>query len=297
LAIAVFLGAALDLFVALRPNPEPISAEVMTAAAEKMKQAMRPGDTPVHSPLFSMAELSKLDPAIAAKPDVPTQSIRASRRIVVLDRTDHPIRGLGSAAEVIAVPESKGALEVLVFEPQGPREAVLYELVQRIRPETMRVERPAGTVTAHCTMPRPEGGFGCPGEPDWLYVAPRMLGIEGHEVSCVWAHPTTAGVIVLEIPAQAPLPEGARYVLTIRAGLTDDAVRQTADGAPVRTDVVQNGESKGALVVPNRIGWQETTVGVDPGTPIELRVTTPKDGRRHHCINAELKQIDAGEKR
>jgi hypothetical protein len=288
---ALAFGALLDLYVALRPDPPPIDKTVMAAAVEKMKAAAQPGDLLVHSPLFSMQELDALG-TIPAKPDVPSPAITASRRVVVLDRTDHPMRGLGRPSAVIEVPESKGALSIEVFEPSGPREAVLYDHAQRITAQTMRVERPPGSVISRCNIARSDGGFACPQLEEWLHIAQVALLIDGHEASCVWAHPTAGGVIVHEIPALPDPPAKAHYVMTLKAGLSDDAVRMTADGTPVKTDIVQNGTTKGSVTVPNRIGWQEVTVDVEPGRPIELRITSPRDGRRHHCLNVEVKQVE-----
>ena len=59
-------------------------------------------------------------------------------------------------------------------------------------------------------------------------------------------------------------------------------------GAPVTTDILQGGLQKGKVTVPNRIGWYEAKVEIAPDAPIELRITTPRDGRRHHCINAKV---------
>ena len=58
----------------------------------------------------------------------------------------------------------------------------------------MSIERPAGKVTSKCTAVRREGGFECPGEPGWLYLADRKLNIGGKQQDCVWGHPTTGGV-------------------------------------------------------------------------------------------------------
>ena len=106
-------------------------------------------------------------------------------------------------------------------------------------------------------------------------------------------HPTNGGAIVFELPpASAPGP-GAKLRLWLQGALTDDAVETTPDGAVVRTSIRQAGESKGQVSVPNRTGFVETTVEIAAGTPIVLETTTPRDGRRHYCINARILEVSS----
>lgn len=291
LATFVVLAAALDLRVALRGNGDPLSAEAMREARAVVQRAAKPGDLVVHSPLFRMSELKELGD-LSATPSVPSPKLRETRRIVAIDRTDYPIGGLGTPSSVVPIAASDGRIEVRIYEPKGDVDVPLYSLKDAILATTMRVER--GAHTSPCTAPRGEGGYACPGEPEWLYVARRTLHIEGEDVDCVWAHPTTnpsPGVIVLTIPAQPVSPEGRRLVLEVAGAFNDDAVKQTADGASVRTDIVQGGASRGTLTVPNRIGWQRVRVNVEANQPIELKVSAASDGRRHHCLNAELVEV------
>lgn len=288
-ALLLLAAAGVDLGVALRPDLPEVSPEGMQSAAAALRAAQQPGDVIVHSPLFSIRELAALGD-LPARPDLPAPEVRQVRRVIVLDRRDVPMGGLGTPAEVRPVPGTAEAVVLQIFEPAGPREAVLWSLIERLGPETLRVERPGAGPVA-CSAPRVEGGFACPGEPEWLHVERRHLTVGGHEESCVWAHPTNGGAMVFAIPAPTAPAPGHRLVLDLRAGLTDDAVRMTPDGAEVRTEVVQGGRVLGAVTVPNRVGWVEDKVDVAPGAPIELRVTTPRDGRRHHCVNADIKEL------
>lgn len=290
LAAAVAIAAALDLFVALRPDGDPLSNEAMGAARTAVKSAQKTGDLIVHSPLFRMSELQALGD-LPSSAHVPAPKLRETRRILVIDRKDHPIFGLGEPAQTIDIEGSDHRLELKIYEPKGVIDVPLYALKESIQSSTMHVERPAGTVKSRCTQPRSEGGFSCPGEPEWLYVAKRSLRVGNEEVECVWAHPTTGGVIVFTIPAQSAPPAGRRLVLDFAGGFNDDAVRMTGDGAAVRADIMQKGESRGTVSAPNRVGWARSRVNVDPGEPIELRFSTPNDGRRHYCVNAELLEI------
>ncbi|MCK6546040.1 hypothetical protein L6R52_09235 [Myxococcota bacterium] len=290
-AIAVAVAALADLWVALRPDPAELPAEVMQAGLRAVREAQKPGDLVVHSPLFRMSELVHLGD-LRASSHVPAPKLAASRRVVVLDRTDVRMYVPGSADRVIDVPG--GALEVRIYEPSGAFDVATWSLRDALSPSSMRIERPIGNVEVRCTGARSEGGYSCPGAPEWLYAQARSLRIGGEDTPCVWAHPTTAdGAVVFEVPAQAAPPAGRRLVLAVSAGMTDDAVNQTPDGAAVTTAVVQGGREVGRVVAPNRVGWHKAEVSIDPGQVIELRVTAPRDGRRHHCLNAEVLDVDA----
>jgi hypothetical protein len=291
LAAGVVLVALFDLRVALRSSEDPITPEMLAAAAQVVRGVTKPGDILVHSPLFSMTALKGLGD-LAATPHVPAPKLRDSRRIVVIDRVDYPIFGLPDPKDRLEV-DGAPLIEVRVIEPSSEKDAgdTLFVLYESITPSTMSVERPAGTVVSRCGAPRGEGGFACPGVEEWLYVAQRTLKIDGQDALCVWAHPTTGGVIVMHIPAQPAPPAGRRLMVEVSGAFNDDAVRTTADGATVRTELVQNRQPRGNISVPNRIGWVRSRIAIEPNQPIELRTTTPHDGRRHYCLNAEVIEV------
>lgn len=288
-AAAVLVAAFADTFVALRPEPAPIAPAELEAARGLVKAAARPGDVLVASPLLSASELAALGD-LETRPHRPANKLLAGRRVLVLDRADHPMYFPVPERAVVEVPGT-GRLIVRTFEPDVRSDLVVYALADALQPSTLRIERPAGTVTSRCTAPRAEGGFACPGEAEWLYAQTRALGVDGADTPCVWAHPTTGGVVVFELPATPAPPGGRRLQLTVSAGLTDEAVRTTPDGASVTTAIVQEGKELARVVVPNRIGWYRATVNLAADRPVELRVTTSRDGRRHHCVNAELREV------
>lgn len=277
-------AAALDLQVGLRPELAPISDEEMRAAAEALEAARAPGDVIVHSPLFGVTELKALGD-LRARPDVPRPAQLASRRVLVLDRSD--VR-MSIPARPESVERITAHLELRLYTPDASAEAPVYDLLTELGPASMHVERPRGQVSARCRQRRPEGGYACPGEADWLYAAPRSLRIGGEQAQCVWAHPTTGGAIVFTLPAPEPPAPGRDLVLELAGGMTDDAVSQTPGGAPVYIDVSQGGEKLGRLTVPNRVGWHRLELGLEPGAQVVLTITTPRDGRRHHCIDARI---------
>jgi hypothetical protein len=283
-ALAVLvIAASLDLWVALRGEPDPIPLETMRAARARVDAEKHPGDLVVHSPLFRMTELQGLGD-LQARPDRPIDALLKSRRVLVLDRADHPMYLPGEPAQVLALEDP---LELRIYQPTENAMVALYDLYDGLTERSMRIER-NGRITSRCTQPRAEGGFSCPGEAEWLYAAQRSFRVGGKDQPCVWAHPTTGGVIVLELPAQAAAPEGRKLELRVSAGLADDAVTGTPDGANVTIQILQAGLPKGRMVVANRIGWFETSEEIAPDQPVELSITTPRDGRRHHCLNAQI---------
>lgn len=280
----VLVAAGLDFWVALRGNSPEVEPEMMAAARREILARRAQGDRIVHSPLFSMRELQGLGD-LESSPDLPEASVRASRRMLVLDKMAFPMHGFGVPKETI---ELEGGLILRIIEPTSHQGVLVFDLYDDIERLVLHIERPPGIVRSRCTTPRPEGGFGCPGEAGWLYAARTTQRIDGRDVRCVWNHPTTNGVVVLALPPQAEPPAGHRLILKLRAALTDEAVRTTPDGADVVTSVFQAGRALGQLVVTNQIGWFEREFVLEAGEPIELRVTTPRDGRRHHVLNAQV---------
>ena len=283
LLVALAIGVGLDLRVALRGNPDPIPQVELQASKTQIEALKQSGDIFVYSPLLSVGEIAALGD-LRGTPAVPVASLRANRRVVVLDVVGQPMYGMGKPSKVEAVTGDR--LEIRIYEPTGEGTTAMFDLLTEIDSVNMRVERPVGTRVSDCTQPRSEGGRQCPGQPDWLYIAPRPLTIAGKSETCAWAHPTTGGAIVFEIPAQGAPPEGKKLILEVEGALADDAVNNTPGGADVTTDIKQGSVSRGVLVVSNRLGWKKTRVDVEAGAAIDLVVTTPRDGRRHHCLRA-----------
>lgn len=279
----------MDMRVAARGDFEPVPPETMQAAKAAIDAVAGPGDLVVHSPLFSVSELAFLG-TLHASPALPTRELRTTRRIVVLDDADNPMHGFGRADLTRPIAGAGRGLVLRVFEPASDVAATLYDIVADLPRTTMRVERPAGTIVSRCTTTRAEGGLSCPGQPDWLYLATRQLVVSGKSATCVWAHPTTGGLIGFGLPQFPAPPPDRKLVLRLSAGLADDAVRGTPDGATVRTEVFQDGDKKGEVLVLNKVGWFDKVFELTPDAMVDLRVTTVRDGRRHHCIKARIEE-------
>lgn len=284
-----FLAFALivDAVVAFRGERAAIPAEDMARARAEVLSRKKSGDLIVHSPLFSMRELAALGD-LPAKPDLPVREVRETRRILVIDYAPHPMFGFGSAKETIPIGRD---LELRIFEPTREGNLILFDLYSDLERAEQRIERPRGNVTSRCTAARSEGGRSCPGEAEWLYLAQRQLTIEGKSMNCVWSHPTNGGEIVVTLPAFPEPPADRKLMLEVSGAMTDDAVNQTADGAPVKTEIEQDGRTIGSLTAPNRVGWTRAQVAISPGKTVDLRTTTLKDGRRHYCINALVSEV------
>ncbi len=285
LIAALLVAMGLDLRVTFRDDRATASAATMAKARELVLAEKKPGNLVVHSPLFTMGELAGLGD-LAAKPDVPSPELRRTRRVYVIDVAADPMFfGLRTASRRIEVGEG---VVIRVFEPAGGQPTTLFDLVSDVDRTELRIERPRGKVTSRCTAPRSEGGRSCPAEADWLYLSRRTLTIEGKNAECIWAHPTTGGDLVFTIPPMPEASQGQRLVLEVASAMTDEAVRLTPDGASVRTDIEQSGRIKGGVTLVNRTGWARTEVTLEPNVPVELRVSTPRDGRRHHCLTARI---------
>ena len=285
LSILVLVAGAADLWVALRPARAPVSIKVMRRAAARIEAVKAPGDLIVHSPLLTVAELAPLG-RLDARPDRPKAILRGRRRVLVLDLAASPMFGFGQPSDVEAVGEG---LVLRTYPPTGDASGALWALSTALTPSTMQVER--GAQVRPCQTSRADGGYSCAGEPDWLYAAVRVLRVGRQDRECVWAHPTTNGAIVFKVPAApAPAP-GQKLALQVQAGLVDEAVTNTPDGAPVFTDVIQGGKTLGRLTVNNRIGWFRSSFDLAPGREATLRITTPRDGRRHHCLRAQIVEV------
>ncbi|MEL6185008.1 MAG: hypothetical protein AAFU79_10320 [Myxococcota bacterium] len=179
------------------------------------------------------------------------------------------------------------------FEPSGDGsgQVVVYDLTDALTPNTLTIERPAGKPVSRCRAARAEGGFACPGQAEWLHTAPRQLRIDGADQRCSWAHPSTGAAVVFTIPPPPPPPEGYVLQLRVRSALTDDAVRLTGDGSSVKTRVLQGGRRLGQVVRSNAVGWAEGKYLLGAEGSIRLEVTSVRDGRRHHCLDVQILEI------
>ena len=274
----------MDGYVALRPNTSLATPEEVQAALNIIEKNKKPGDIVVHSPLLSPSELVHLGD-LDASSALPSSRVRNSRRIIVLDQAHTKMYGFGSPKKTLRISDGSD-LVVKVYEPDAAHSGPVFDLYTDIKQVQMSVEKPAGKVVSKCIAKRPSGGRSCPGQPEWLYLDRRKLVINGQSRECIWAHPTNNGVIVLTIPPLQTQTQHKTLNLKVQTGLTDDAIRTTPGGAEVQTEVQQKGQVLTKVIAPNRIGIYEKTVRIATDKEVQLRITSPKDGRRHHCVMA-----------
>jgi len=287
-ALAAFaISSAAELWVAVRPPLARVDVEHVRAAADSVRRERARGEVVVHSPLFSPEALRGLGD-LAARPDLPPPRFRRGR-IWLIDRAGH----------AMFVPDATkterarfGEVRVWTAHVAAPEDEsdARFDLYRDLGPGLMRVERPPGRVISVCARPRAAGGYGCPGQPEWVYASRYRQTIDGKSRACVWAHPIADATVVFELPAIPEPPQGTLQ-LHVGAGLSDEAVK-TPGGASVRTKIRQEGTPMRTLVVPNRRGWYELDVAVKPNRPIRLLIDTEDDGVRHHCIEASVSVVE-----
>lgn len=271
---AVVVGGLLDGWIGIRPALSPVHSEDIARAEAWLQDHATPSDRLVHSPLFAPESLRAFgDRAIG--PSVPS----TGRRWLVVDDVRAPMLVPEVERERIEV---SGPVIIRIFTPDAALGSdAPFDLERDLGPGVARVEQ--GSRNFSCDQPRLPAGFQCKGQKEWVYVAPVSLTIGGRERQCVWAHPVAGKALVFELPAVA----ADRIVLG--AGLSDSAT-SASDGATVRVEARQGARSLGAVVVPNRKGWREQTLEIASNEAVELRITAPRDGMRHLCIDATLEE-------
>jgi len=271
---ALLVGAVLDAWVGLRPAPPPVKEADLQDALQKLEAERRRGDVLVHSPLFEPALLAILDPDASPTP-------AQQGRQWVLDDARRPMFVPGQERSRTRF---GNVLLRLVASSPPDEDRRGFDLRRDLRANTYRLEDGTGEVVARCRIPRSQGGFACPGQPEWVYAAPTEVAIRGASRPCVWAHPRQGLTSVFELPAPS-----APSRLTLGAGLSDGATTM-ADGATVHLELRQEA-TLGQLRVPNRPGWRKKEVSVEPGQGIEIRIRTEHDGMRHLCIEVHTEPV------
>lgn len=287
-ASAVLAAAALLELVELwQPSPPEITARSLMAARSELLRRRQPAQAVVLSPLLP-PELTPSLVELGASVEIPPA--RRAPVLWVVDVQDEPLRLEGLEAERVVLP---GPLVLRKVERPGAHgPPTPFDLVRDLSSGMMRVESAPGRVVATCDVPRPGGGFSCPGVPGWVHAARVRQTVNGEGRDCVWAHPISGRLLVVELPAMA-VPEGKALELTYGAALSDSAVRQAPNGAAIEHAIRQGGRTRSRLRVPNQPGWFERTVRLEPDLPIQWSISTREDGARHQCIDARMRFVAA----
>lgn len=282
LLTALALAGAVDL-APLVVEPPEITSEHVRAALEALDARWGDRDRLMFSPLLPpelLAELTRRGgrPEPAPGPAGPTW---------VVDVADAPMRVRGVQEERVDL----GPLRLRKIERSAARNVEApFHLYRDLSPELFSVEH-AQRGTVRCQMERPEGGYGCPGLPEWVHFTWVSHPVEGRFRDCVWAHPIADGKLVLSLPG-FEAPPGQVLELTYGAALSDSAVSQAPNGSIVQHQIAQQGRVRSRLNVPNRTGWREKRLRLIPNAPIQWTIETASDGARHQCIDAWVRLVD-----
>ena len=120
----------------------------------------------------------------------------------------------------------------------------------------------------------------------WNWVGSTETKVRGVPSQCIWAHPLAQHQLEITFP-QIKL----NGVLKGKYALSDFAV-DTGPSSPITFRVLINGEEKVKRILPNRKGWNTFRIGKpdNPEERVDLSfvVSSPEDGRRHFCFDAEI---------
>jgi hypothetical protein len=227
------------------------------------------------------AALAELPPSLRAADAVPVESPQRRRYLSIF--VIGPV-GFDSPPELAGARPSRerfDEVEVGTFVfATGDR--VVFDLRSEL--EQAAVQFRSQSEALRCDRRRPDGGWSCPGRPDWNHVAPTTITVSGSDWPCVWAHPATGHDLVIDLG-----PRALADRVELEAAMRDDAVAGPY-GASVNIRLEVDGAGSRRLAVPNRRGIVSTTVRTKPGRVAGVRaiITTPNDGRRHLGINLRL---------
>ncbi len=263
LGLLIGLSLASSAFWWLVPTTVP-SPDELTAAAERIARDRREGDAVLLLPPYADGARRWMPEGIeilALPPDDP--DLAWVRRLWVVAQRTLPGAdtkpALATLADRFGSPEIDallGHVRLLRFSPPGPWPRFhLSDVVAQAR-VTLDGRpcrfRPAGRRSARHV---------CPVAP-WTYVGAQTREIDYLPRRCVWAHPTTAKVLRIEVPA----PPGP-LDLHLRAGIVGEmALRREAASVTIR---VREGQRPlGTLVVQPRPGLQRARFAL-PARPTQ----------------------------
>ncbi len=190
------------------------------------------------------------------------------------------------------VETAAGTVDRLTLVHEGSAEPVderwmATRLESALELATVHIERADGTQRA-CGWAF--GRFYC-GPDAWNWVGLTDLKVRERTESCIWAHPTQEGTIVLSF-AGLPATQGIRGW----AALADVAVETERD-AQIRVDVALNdGPTEGSVATfefeQGRQTWRASAPAPGSGTTaLTLRISATDVGMAHFCIAGELEPL------
>lgn len=277
LGLLLVLLALLATFVWLRLPLLRSSDGDHAALAAALAAVRHPGEPVFAAPQWAQRPrafvqgLSDLDPATLGPEDV-----GAARMIHVIATPDAP---RSDAAATLTALTGKEWLRA--GEPRAYGRLILQSF-------TVALPRPAFQLTtglavvAGFTDEGPcrfeEDALRCPGGP-WMRFEVGEHEVERKGRRCLFLHPPREGALRLLLPA---LP-GRRVV--IGAGFASSVAALDPDGAPVELALLVDGRARGSIELrPGDERWHRVELALPFGEgPLELRLSSPRDARRHVC--------------
>lgn len=214
-----------------------------------------------------------------ALPQEQSQARRYSHITMLAPRnTPTPVE-LRETTEVALQEVGELSIRSFVF-PESKR--LLFDLRSEISKTQIQMETPEQKLL--CITPRPDGGFMCPGRPEWNYLGPTQLMVNGQPWPCVWAHPISGEQLTINLGAQR-----LGDTIEIESALSDDAVN-TPQGAAVDVRIEIDGQPAGNLTHANQTGVRVLKISTTANklSTVKLYVTTNNDARRHFGLNLRL---------
>ena len=266
---------------ALRPARLP-AEEDYRALAEAVEQGFGEGDVLAFAPFW--AERGRLwlgdHPILGVRDPADEDLSRYSRLwlVGVFERDAAPIRDALAARYRLDLSERHGTLTLDRFVlPSGVD--VHYDFVAEVDRAEVTIE---GKAAARCDRWQRQRWI-CPGGQDWHFVGRLQTDVDYNPRTCLWAHPTNQGALVVEYP---DVPLGA--VLRGRHG-----IRRTGAGknpSPVVLAVSIDGEPAGRFEAEDRLGYfpfeVSTASRAGRRATVRFSISSRNVGTRHYCFEA-----------
>jgi hypothetical protein len=283
LSVALFVGAVFVTVVqplVARDRPAADFVATLTAA----RTLVRPGDTVLVHPPWRDDVVAALRAAAVVAAEVRITEAFAPRHgdpwppLVVVADEGWPLPAVLAARRPTQEVVGNGVVAFRVGNDGGPSAGVVVQALDLARAR-VHVEMADGHRLA-CPWEPSRRRHLCDGLPAWMTVGEDTLVIAGRSQRCLWAHPISGGVVVVDYGV-VPVPVGG---LRLSLALSDAAVGNP-DGAAVTATLVVGDKDRDVTVHRQR-GFSDVSVEPQgPGAvPVAVRIATANDGQRHACF-------------
>lgn len=274
LLVLVALGAT---FVWLRLPQLRSSDEDHAALAAALSAVRHPGEPVFTAPAWAQRPrafvdgLQELDPATLGPEDG-----GAARMIHVIATPDAPRSDASATLTALS-----GKEWLRAGEARSYGRLVLQSFTVARQPPVFQLSADLAEVTGSTEEGpcRFDGeGLRCPGGP-WMRLQTGEHEVERKGRRCVFLHPPREGALRLVLPAMP----GRRVVVGV--GFASSVAALDPEGAPVELALLVDGRARGSIELrPGDERWHRVELDLPAGEgPLELRLSSPRDARRHLC--------------